>query len=216
MTARQKSTREPAARRSSRRPSTASEALSQLERQLPKNLRGLVRDLRKNLGDLQKQVDKARTDRDERWRKIESQVRRDTVRLLRRIEKAVAPAAVGKQSKKSAKRKATRKAARHRKRRRKDHLPDHQKREPSAPTLSAVSRPKVVIGPAGLRHCRPQFRPDQPVAEGQQRSQGQAKQRLRAAHGPQHERDGDERADADHVGDCERGSLGQTQVPAQA
>lgn len=110
MTARKISTRRRTARRkSSGLPPTAAEALTQLERRLPRNLRGMVKDLRKNLGDLQKQVDKARADRDARWRKIETQVRRDTVRLLRRIEKAVAPAATSKKSKKSPKRKAARK-----------------------------------------------------------------------------------------------------------
>jgi hypothetical protein len=71
----------------------------------------LVKDLRRNLGDLQKQIDKARAERDERWRKVENQVRTDTVRLLKRIEKAVAPPKPAKKARKASRKKATRKKA---------------------------------------------------------------------------------------------------------
>ena len=65
--------------------------LRDLERRLPRNLRSAVRDMRANLSVLQKQLERARLDRDARWRRIQNQMRRDMVRLLQRLEKALAP-----------------------------------------------------------------------------------------------------------------------------
>jgi hypothetical protein len=87
MSARKKSRRKPNTSRARR---TIEAALRDLEKRLPANLRGPVRDLRANLASLQKQMDKARKDREDRWRRLEAQVRKDTARLLRRLEKAVA------------------------------------------------------------------------------------------------------------------------------
>ena len=70
-------------------------ALSDLERRLPSNLRSAVRDMRGNLRVFQKQLERARLGRDARWRKIQNQMRRDVVRLLQRLEKALAPAGGG-------------------------------------------------------------------------------------------------------------------------
>jgi hypothetical protein len=70
-------------------------ALNDLERRLPRNLKSAVRDVRANLRVLQQQLERARLDRDARWRKIQSQMRRDIVRLLQRIEKALSPSAAG-------------------------------------------------------------------------------------------------------------------------
>ena len=70
-------------------------ALSDLERRLPPNLRSAVRDMRANLRVLQQQLERARLDRDARWRKIQTQMRRDMVRLLQRLEKALAPSGGG-------------------------------------------------------------------------------------------------------------------------
>ena len=49
--------------------------------------------MRANLRVMQQQLERARLDRDARWRKIQSQMRRDVVRLLQRLEKALAPSA---------------------------------------------------------------------------------------------------------------------------
>ena len=65
--------------------------LRDLERRLPKNVQSAVRDVRANLKVLQRQLERARVDRDARWRKIQGQMRRDIVRLLQRIEKALSP-----------------------------------------------------------------------------------------------------------------------------
>jgi hypothetical protein len=64
-----------------------------LERRLPSNLRSAVRDVRSNLRAFQQQLERQRKERDARWRRIETQMRRDMVRLLQRLEKAVAPGA---------------------------------------------------------------------------------------------------------------------------
>jgi hypothetical protein len=72
-----------------------SAALSDLERRLPPNLKSAVRDMRANLRVLQQQLERARVDRDARWRKIQTQMRRDMVRLLQRLEKALAPSGGG-------------------------------------------------------------------------------------------------------------------------
>jgi hypothetical protein len=80
----------------------------ELERRLPKNLRGALRDLRSNLKALQRQVDRARVEREQRWRRLEKRIRSDTARLLRRLERAVAPAGSSSASSKPrARRKST-------------------------------------------------------------------------------------------------------------
>jgi hypothetical protein len=61
------------------------------ERRLPPNMKSAVRDLRSNLKVLQQQLERARKDRDARWRALERRIRRDIVRLLQRLEKALAP-----------------------------------------------------------------------------------------------------------------------------
>ncbi len=58
--------------------------------------------------ELEKQVDKARTDRERRWNRLETQVRGDLARLLRRAEKAVEPKP---RKKKVAKKSVTKKTA---------------------------------------------------------------------------------------------------------
>ena len=107
MAAKQSSTKSTRPKRSS--PGDAlDDGLRQLEKQLPKNLAGGVKELRKNLRDLQRQIDKARKERDDRWQKLENQIRKDAARALRRLEKAVAPAS--KPARKKTAKKAARKA----------------------------------------------------------------------------------------------------------
>jgi len=65
--------------------------LRDLEKRLPRNLQSAVRDMRANLRVFQRQLERARLDRDARWQKIQTQMRRDIVRLLQRIEKALSP-----------------------------------------------------------------------------------------------------------------------------
>jgi hypothetical protein len=69
------------------------EGFSDLERRLPSNLRSAVRDMRANLRAFQQQLERARKDREARWRRMQTQMRRDMVRLLQRLEKALAPSA---------------------------------------------------------------------------------------------------------------------------
>jgi predicted phage tail protein len=66
--------------------------MNDLEKRLPRNLRSAVREMRENLRMFQQQLERARKERDERWRRMQIQMRRDMVRLLQRLEKAVAPA----------------------------------------------------------------------------------------------------------------------------
>jgi hypothetical protein len=80
-----------AARKKSSASNRFSAGLRDLEKSLPPNLRSAVRDVRANLRVLQKQLERARLDRDARWRKIQTQMRRDLVKLLQRIENALAP-----------------------------------------------------------------------------------------------------------------------------
>ena len=92
-TRKQSATKRSTRKKASRSGSPLDETLHQLEAQLPPNARKLVRDLRKNLKTLQKQLEQARADGEARWRKLEHQVRRDAARLIRRLEKAVSPPA---------------------------------------------------------------------------------------------------------------------------
>jgi len=82
------------------------DSLRQLEKRLPKNLASVARDLRRNLKEFQRQIDRARKEREDRWNRIEDQIRRDAARVLRRLEKAVEP-----QRGAGARKKATRKKA---------------------------------------------------------------------------------------------------------
>jgi hypothetical protein len=68
------------------------EGLNDLERRMPSNLRSTVRQMGKNLRAFQEQIDKNRKDREARWRSFQTQMRRDMVRLLQRLEKALSPA----------------------------------------------------------------------------------------------------------------------------
>lgn len=87
---------------------TLSDSLQQLERRVPQNLRPTVRQLRRGLRDLQKQLERARAERDARWTRIETQVRKELASFLRRIEKAVEPStARGTTRKKASRRKAS-------------------------------------------------------------------------------------------------------------
>jgi hypothetical protein len=65
--------------------------LRDLEKRMPRNMQTAMREARANLRKFQQQLERARKDRDARWRKVQTQMRRDVVRLLRRLEKAVAP-----------------------------------------------------------------------------------------------------------------------------
>ena len=80
---------------------------TKLEKRLPKNLAGVARDLRRNLKDFQRQIDKARMEREDRWNRIEAQIRRDAARVLRRLEKAVEPRSSAPKRKKAVRKKAT-------------------------------------------------------------------------------------------------------------
>jgi hypothetical protein len=85
------------------------DSLRQLEKQLPKNLSRMVRQLRANLRTLQSQIERLRADRDARWSRLQTQVRRDAARLFRRLEKAVEPKPASPRARAS---KATKKRAR--------------------------------------------------------------------------------------------------------
>ena len=93
MTARKKTARSRARSASQRARNAFEEGLRDLERRMPSNLRSTVRDLRENLRAFQHQMERGRQEREVRWRRLQTQVRRDVARLLQRLEKAVAPAA---------------------------------------------------------------------------------------------------------------------------
>ena len=65
--------------------------LRDLEKRMPRNMQNAMREARANLRKFQQQLERARKHRDARWRKVQTQMRRDVVRLLQRLEKAVAP-----------------------------------------------------------------------------------------------------------------------------
>ncbi len=65
--------------------------LASLERELPPNFARAVAQLRARLRGLEKQLDRARSESERRWVKQQRQVRGELVRLLQRLERAVAP-----------------------------------------------------------------------------------------------------------------------------
>jgi hypothetical protein len=94
MTARKKvSTRKRIQNAQKRARDAVEEGFADLERRLPSNLRSAVRDMRANLRAFQQQLERGRKDRETRWRRMQTQMRRDMVRLLQRLEKALAPSA---------------------------------------------------------------------------------------------------------------------------
>jgi len=74
-----------------RRASEWKRNLSKLERQLPAPLGRMLRGLIGNLREAQRQLEAARTERDARWQKLQTQLRTDAARLLRQLEQAVGP-----------------------------------------------------------------------------------------------------------------------------
>lgn len=82
------------------------DSLHQLEKRLPGNLASITRELRRGLKELQRQIDNARKDREDRWTRLEAQIRRDAARLLRRLERAVEPRATRSARKKAARKRA--------------------------------------------------------------------------------------------------------------
>lgn len=105
MAARKKSTRRSGGKSRSRggiMTDTLNESLQQLERRAPQNLKPTVRQLRRGLRDLQKQLERARTERDARWNRIETQVRKELASFLRRVEKAVEPTSARRTTRKKA------------------------------------------------------------------------------------------------------------------
>ncbi len=90
---------------------TFDDSLRQLEKRLPTNLQSVTRDLRRNLTEFQHQIDRARKEREDRWNRIEDQIRRDAAKMLRRLEKAVEPPARSGARKQATRKKAAAKKA---------------------------------------------------------------------------------------------------------
>lgn len=67
------------------------DALDRLEKELPPNLGKLVKQVRRGLVDLEKQVEKTRKESEQRWARQQTRVRRDIAAMLRKLEKAVEP-----------------------------------------------------------------------------------------------------------------------------
>jgi len=103
-------------------------AVAKLEAELPPNLRDFTRQARRGLTRLEKQLDTARRDArrrwtrllrdashqlgrieaegERRWRKQSRMARRDAVRMLRRLEKAIEPPPARKRARKKPPRRA--------------------------------------------------------------------------------------------------------------
>lgn len=107
---------------------TAGKTLARLESELPDTLAEFSRRVRKELGSLERKVEKAAAPRrrqiaralreaahtlgryeaegEKRWNRLTTQARREALSVLRKLEKAVAPPARKKASRKKAARKA--------------------------------------------------------------------------------------------------------------
>jgi adenylate kinase/ribonuclease R len=71
--------------------------------ELPSNLTELWRQVLRGLREFEKRLEKAREQREAFWRRREEQTRREILKLVRRVEKAIS----GSQRKKAASRKKT-------------------------------------------------------------------------------------------------------------
>ena len=83
--------------------------LRSLERELPKHLKSILRDIRNGIGELEDQVEKARGDAEKRWKDLENQVRRDSEKMLKRFGLGKEKKKAAKKSSSKAKRATTRK-----------------------------------------------------------------------------------------------------------
>ena len=106
-------------------------------------------------------------------------------------------------------------AGRHRQRRAERQLPDEEKRQPAA-DARPVHRAQIADGPACLRQRRAELGPDQPVARDEQRADDPPQHRLRPVHRRDHQRDRDERPDADHVDHVQDGGVPETDAADEA
>lgn len=67
------------------------DSLRSLEKQLGPTAARRVRELRNNVRSLERQVDRARADAEKRLRNAETQIRKDAVKMLRRLEHLIEP-----------------------------------------------------------------------------------------------------------------------------
>ena len=103
----------------------------------------------------------------------------------------------------------------HRERRAEGELQDEEERQPAADPR-AVHRAQVAHRAAGLRQRGAELRPDQAVAHDEQCAEHPAQHRLRPVHRRDHQRDGDERPDADHVDHVQRGRVPEADAADEA
>lgn len=104
MTARKK-TKKKASGRGARKAFQAN--LKSLEGKLPAGVARRVREMGKTIRDLERQIDKARSEREVRWHRLETQIRKDAAKALRRLEHAIEPSKPRR--KKTARKRGTRK-----------------------------------------------------------------------------------------------------------
>jgi DNA-binding protein H-NS len=65
--------------------------LRSLEKELPAQVRKVLRQMGKNLREAQRQLEAARAERDARWNKLQKQMRKDATQLVRQLREAVSP-----------------------------------------------------------------------------------------------------------------------------
>ncbi len=99
----------------------------------------------------------------------------------------------------------------HRQRCGQQRLPQIQKPEQAPPAFAPVCLAQIVVRSARARNRSAEFGPHQPIAQAQQRTGHPADQHRWASQRRQRQRNGDERADADHVEQIGRQRAPETQ-----
>lgn len=99
-TSKKKSTKKKGTKKKSAR-KAFEDSLKSLQKQLPAGAAKRVGELRKNVKELERRVDKARADAEKRFHKVETDMRQDAAKTLRRLEKMIQP----KKKKKSTRKK---------------------------------------------------------------------------------------------------------------
>ena len=77
--------------------------LKALQKRLPPQAAKRVVELRKTVKDIERQADKARAEVEKRMHKAENEIRKDAVKMLRRLEHAIEPPKKKKKKKTAAK-----------------------------------------------------------------------------------------------------------------
>ena len=109
--AKKKASRKAAGSLGSRTRKAIDKSLRDLERELPKDLKSVLHDIRKGVTELENQVEEAWAEGEKRFHSLEKEIRKDSETMLKRFGLGPAKKKAARKKKKAAKKKGARKKA---------------------------------------------------------------------------------------------------------